>query len=159
MALPPHIDSFRKFNDAIPNDHLTASVAFGLFMQSERMWVDRQNPEPTETKCRNYHQSYLTDHEIGRYKQAAEHLLTEYANQIVETKRPEFLEQSLSNYKIAASEGHRGFRGWGTVEATVGALFWSIILVVFFVIVIFVRGGDIFETWRRAIGALSGNAS
>jgi hypothetical protein len=38
MALPPHVDSFKKFTPLIP-DHLTASIAFGLFMESEEVWV------------------------------------------------------------------------------------------------------------------------
>jgi hypothetical protein len=48
MPAPPHISSFKKFTNKIPSDHLRASVAFGLFMQSERSWVDKQNGEPNE---------------------------------------------------------------------------------------------------------------
>jgi hypothetical protein len=53
MPVPPHIPSFKKFVDKIPSDHLRASVAFGLFMQSERWWVDKQNGEPNEPRAAN----------------------------------------------------------------------------------------------------------
>jgi hypothetical protein len=152
MTLPPHIDSFKRFNELIPNDHLLASVAFGVFMQGERVWIDQQDPEPTEAKCRNYHHSYLTDHEIERYKQAAVDLLTNYANGVVGTTRSEFLEQSLSDYRNAAFKGHKRFRLWGIVEATGGAFLWSVILVVI-LLIIAIQGIDIFEIYRRATGS------
>ena len=146
MPLPPHIDSFKKFNLLIP-DNLIASVAFGLFLESERIWVDHQNPEPTEVRCRNYHRDYLNDHEIQRYRQKAADLLTNFGDHIVQEKRAEFLEQSLDAYRTAASNGHRGFRGWGIVEATLGAFVWSVLLIVLSIVA--VRSGiDLLEAYQ-----------
>jgi hypothetical protein len=45
-TLPPHVSSFEKFNDEIPNDELVALVAFGFFMESERQWIECQKVEP-----------------------------------------------------------------------------------------------------------------
>src|SRR5262249_11827892 len=104
-----------------------------------------------EAKCHRYHRSYLTDHEIGRYKSNAERLLTDFANAIVEKKRPDFLQQSLSDYKNAASRGHSSFRWWGVVEATGGALLWSLILIVV-LLIIANQGIDVIEIYRRATG-------
>jgi hypothetical protein len=150
MPLPVHALSFRRFSENIP-DHLTASVAFGLFMQSEGIWIAEQNPEPTETRCRNYHRNFLNEHEIQRYKQAAEVLLNNFANGVISTKREEFLTQALQQYQSSARVGHRGFRYWGIVEATIGALVWSILLIVVYVIVA-EHGIDILDLYRKATG-------
>jgi hypothetical protein len=153
MPLPPHIDSFKKFNTLIP-DHLTASIGFGLFMQSEEVWINQQSPEPTPVKCRNYHRDYLNDHEIQRYRQKAVDLLTNLTNGIVQQKRSEFLEQSLDAYRTAASNGHRGFRGWGIVEATLGAFVWAVLLIVLSIVA--VRSGiDLLEAYQKAAGTAS----
>jgi hypothetical protein len=152
MPLPPHIDSFQRFNEVIP-DHLVASVAFGLFMRSERIWADGQNPEPTETRCRNYHRDYLTNHEIVRYKQNAENLLTGFANGIVAAQQPAFLAQALAAYRRAAAVGHKGFRFWGIGEVAGGAFVWAILLIVLSIIAARV-GIDIFEAYKRAAGIM-----
>jgi hypothetical protein len=84
----------------------------------------------------------------------AEELLTDFANGIVEEKRPIFLEQSLAAYRDAASEGHRGFRGWGIIEATGGAFVWAILLIAATIVAARV-GIDIVETYQRAAGTYS----
>jgi hypothetical protein len=150
MPLPVHISSFRLFSESIP-DHLTASVAFGVFMQSEAIWIDEQNPQPTETRCRNYHRDFLNEHEIERYRQAAERLLNDFANRVISTKKEEFLTQALRQYQNSARVGHRGFRCWGIVEATIGALVWSILLIIIYIIVAN-RGIDILDVYRNAVG-------
>jgi hypothetical protein len=153
MPLPPHIDSFQKFNVLIP-DHLIASVAFGLFLESERIWVNQQSPEPTPGKCRNYHRYYLNDHQIQGFQQKAADLLANFSNGIVREKRAEFLEQSLDAYRTAASDGHRGFRGWGVVEATLGAFVWAVLLIVLSIVA--VRSGiDLLEAYQKAAGMAS----
>jgi hypothetical protein len=120
-------------------------------MQSEkRIWVDQQNPEPTETKCRNYHRDYLNPHEIGRYRQNAEIILNDFANGVVNTTREEFLAQALRQYRTSARVGHRGFRCWGIIEAIIGAFVWAILLVLIYIIV-GVLGIDIVEVLRKAV--------
>jgi hypothetical protein len=74
------------------------------------------------------------------------------ANGIVEAKRPEFLEQCLSDYRNAASEGHKKFKWCGVWEATGGAFVWSVLLIAFFVIIAIQGGADVIEICRKAVG-------
>jgi hypothetical protein len=56
--------------------------------------------------------------------------LKNFANDIIQEKQAEFVEQSLDAYRTGASSGHCGFRGWGIVEATLGAFVWALLLIV-----------------------------
>ncbi len=67
MPKPLHVSAFEHFNNNIDNP-IEAIVAFGLFMELERLWTQGETNEPTEAKYRGYHQIYLTPHETERYK-------------------------------------------------------------------------------------------
>jgi hypothetical protein len=119
---PPHVPSFQKFETKIPN-RLEASIAFGLFMESEKQWAAREG-SPSEAKYRNYQEALLTDHEIERYAKQAREFLADFGSDAVSQKRPEFLRASLRAYEAAAKKGHSRFRGFGILEAAIGALVW-----------------------------------
>ncbi len=149
MPTPIHVAAYELFNQHI-EDHLEASIAFTLFLVSEREWADGKNPTPTEAEYATFHSNYLIPHEIGRYHDAARRLLAEYGNTIVETKRQQFLENALAAYQASASRGHRSFRFWGVTEATLGALFWTVLLIVFSLLLAW-GGIDIFEYYHKAM--------
>jgi hypothetical protein len=121
MPAPPHIGSFQQFSERLPGDHLRASIAFGLFMQSEHKWVVGQNPEPNEAKCRNYHHDFLNNHEINRFIEEAGNRLNQFANAVVEQKRDAFLTETLKH--------HKRFRWKGALEALIGACAWTALLI------------------------------
>ena len=113
MPPPLHVTAFDAFNAQI-NDHLEASIAFALFLVSEREWARHQNPPPTDAQYEIFHQNYLTPHEIERYHQTAKQLLAEYGTSLIrlfEANRPD------------------RFRWWGILEAALGALAWTIFLI------------------------------
>jgi len=150
MPAPLHVAAFDAFNAQIA-DHLEASISFALFLVSEREWAATRNPPPDEAAYQTFHQNYLTAHEVARYQQTARELLAEFGTNIVEAKRIQFLESALAEYRSAAERGHRGFRVRGVWEATLGAFFWTILLIVFSVML--ARGGiDISDYYQRAAG-------
>ncbi|MEA2823482.1 MAG: hypothetical protein QOJ86_5486 [Bradyrhizobium sp.] len=124
---PPHVSSFQRFAEQIPN-HLEASIAFGLFMQSEAQWAAKAG-NPSDAKYRNYQAALLTDHEIERYAKQARDLLTYFGSEAISGKRAELLKENLERYEGAAGKGHSRFRGWGVIEATLGAFLWTCILI------------------------------
>jgi hypothetical protein len=135
---PPHIRSFKEFSDRIPNNDVLAAVAFGVFMHSERRWVDQQTAEPNAVKCDNYHHDFVNNHEIERYRQNAENLLAQYANGIIDRQRSELLRE------------HKGFRWWGVFEAMAGAFCWTVLLIVISLILVYSEI-DIFSAYQRAV--------
>jgi len=112
MPSPPHVAAFQKFADQIPN-HLEACIAFGLFMESERIWAANQG-SLTEAKYRNYQEALLNHHEIERYAIQASEFLSKFGNDAVASKREAFLQASLEQYKAASEKGHSTFRKWGS---------------------------------------------
>jgi hypothetical protein len=152
MPTPLHVTAFETFNSEIP-DHLEASIAFALFLVSEREWAATQNPPPSQAAYETFHQNYLTPHEILRYQQTARQLLAEYGTNIVAAARVEFLEAALGDYRTAAATGHRGFRGWGIWEAALGALAWTLFLIGASIILAWNRI-DIFEYYHTAVSVI-----
>jgi hypothetical protein len=142
---PPHVSTFQRFLGLIPS-HLEASIAFGLFMESENFWANRAG-DPSDVKYRNY-QKALTDHDIKRYEQEARQFLTDFANDAVAAKQVDFLVASLAAYEDVGREGHSKFRGWGVVEALAGAAGWTLILIVFWLVLKY-SGIDIVEVYHR----------
>jgi hypothetical protein len=145
---PPHASTFQRFAAQIPI-HLEASIAFGLFMESERIWAS-QIGNPSDGKYRNY-QEALTDHEIERYAQEARGFLANFGNDAVARKRPEFLQASLTAYEAAARRGHRGFRRYGIWEAFLGALAWTAFLIAISFLLKYV-GIDLIEIYQKVAG-------
>jgi hypothetical protein len=146
---PPHVASFKKFEARIPN-RLEASIAFGLFMESEKQWAEREG-SPSEAKYRNYQEALLTDYEIDRYARQAREFLADFGNEAVAKKRPELLQASLIAYEAAAREGHSRFRGFGILEALIGALVWTVALILFSFVLKY-SGIDVIEVLHKVVG-------
>lgn len=105
MPIPLHVAAFDLFGEHI-EDHLEASIAFALFLVSEREWATRRTPPPTEAEYATFHSNYLNAHEINRYHDAARQLLAEYGSTLVEATRKQFVEGALADYRAAAARGH-----------------------------------------------------
>jgi len=146
---PPHVSAFQKFAARIPN-RLEASLAFGLFMESESIWAARAG-NPSDLKYRNYQEALLTDHEIERYAKQAREFLSTFGSDAVAVKRSEFLRESLEQYESAARRGHRKFRGWGIVEAIIGALVWTLVLIAISFVLKY-AGIDLVEIYQKVVG-------
>lgn len=124
---PPHFTTSQRFNARI-GDQLEASVAFGLFMEAERIWAEREE-DPSDLKYRNYHQ-VLTEFDIDRWAENARIVLSRFGSQAVTARRAEILQESLQRYETAARTGHRGFRWYGVLEAAIGTLVWTLTLII-----------------------------
>lgn len=135
MPPPLHVTAFQAFNAQI-TDHLEASIAFALFLVSEREWASGQNPPPTDAQYQTFHQNYLSPHEIARYHQTAKQLLAEYGTNLVRL--------------FEANRADR-FRWRGIVEAALGALVWTVFLIGVSFILSYV-GVDIVEVYKRVSG-------
>jgi hypothetical protein len=130
---PPHVSSFQKFEAKIPN-RLEASIAFGLFMESEKQWAAGQG-SPSDARYSKNQETFLTDHEIERYaKQAREHL-ADFGNKAIASKRAEFLQEAFERHETAAARGHSAFRWFGVAEAAVGAFAWTLFLIILVAVV------------------------
>jgi hypothetical protein len=135
MPTPLHAAAFDAFNAQI-NDHLEASIAFALFLVSEREWASGQNPAPTDLQYQIFHQNYLTPHEIERYHQTAKQLLAEHATRLIrlfEATRPD------------------RFRLNGIFEAALGAFVWTVFLIVISFVLAY-AGVDILEIYKHVVG-------
>src|SRR5271157_3914678 len=108
MPKPLHVLAFEHFNNNNENQ-IEALVAFGLFMESERLWAQGTPSEPGEATYRTYHGMYLTPHETERYKQSAREVLTDLANEAIARAREDFLADALRRYKVVALTGHAKF--------------------------------------------------
>jgi hypothetical protein len=75
MPPPLHVAAREAFNTRI-NDHLEASIAFPLFLVSEQesaaKWEREHGAGWTDQQYRDFHNFYLTPHEIGRYQENSE---------------------------------------------------------------------------------------
>jgi hypothetical protein len=147
---PPHVSAFQKFAVRIPS-RLEASIAFGLFMESEGLWAATAG-SPSDAKYRNYQDALLTDHEIARYAREARNFLNNFGSDAVAAKRAEFLQESLERYEGAAQEGHSGFRWWGILEAALGALAWTVMLILGALVLRYGPGIDPVEIYHKVFG-------
>jgi hypothetical protein len=148
MAKPLYVAAFEHFKRS-NEDPLKAMVAFGLFVEAEHKWASSQQVWPTEAKYRHYHDCSLP-HTAANYANGADIVLLEFANEIVEQKREEFLAEALEAYRNKAAESHHSF--WkGVAEAATGALAWSLALIL--ASIIFHRLGiDVLEAYEKAAG-------
>ena len=137
MSLPLHVAARQAFNAQI-NDHIEASIAFSLFLVSEQEWATKWERErgsaPTDDQYRTFHDHYLTPHE--RYHQTAKQLLAEYGTNLL---------------RLFAQVQHGHFRWWGVGEAAIGALFWTLFLILMSVVLAY-SGIDIVEIFKRVSG-------
>jgi hypothetical protein len=146
---PPHVLTFQRFAAQIPNRQ-EASIAFGLFIKSEQMWADREG-NPSDQAYRKYERA-LTEHEIARYAQEARDELADFGTKAVAAKRAEILQESLEQYESAARRGHRRFRGYGIWEAFLGALAWTLALILFWIVLRYGPGIDPVEVYHKVFG-------
>ena len=147
MPAPLHVAALELFNEHI-EDRLEAAIAFALFLVSEREWANGRNPRPTEAEYARFHDNYLNPHEINRYHDAARQVLADYGSTLVDAAGHKFLERALANYRRAAARGHRGFRGWGIIEALAGAFLWTIVLIVISIVIKY-YGIDLIEVYHK----------
>jgi hypothetical protein len=146
-----HIAAFQKFFSATPS-HLEAVVAFGLFMESEQKWADLQSTPPDEETYKTYHGIYLTPHEIQGYLETAKALLAEFGDDMIREAEPKLLQSNLDAFLQAARGGDRKFRWAGVWEALVGALFWTVLLIL--AAVLTHRANiDLIEIYKKVSGA------
>jgi hypothetical protein len=154
MATPLHLTAFQHFYNATKS-HLEALVAYGLFTESETQWAQTKQSGPSRAQLDYYHQFGTSPYESAKFLSSAQKLLLDFANQIAETKRAQFLQEALREYEVEAGKGHSAFRGWGCVEgiigAFIGALLWSVFLIG--ATIIASRNGiDIVEVYQRLSG-------
>jgi hypothetical protein len=128
MAKPLHVQAFEQFKQKYDGDQLKALVAFGLFIESEYKWAKSQPLWPGDGKYKTYHQ-FQFPHQIDVYDESADRVLFDFVDSLVEDQRKEFLEAALAAFKVEAAKSHH--RWWhGVLEATGGALVWSVILII-----------------------------
>jgi hypothetical protein len=156
---PLHVSAFDKFASQITN-HIEASIAFGLFLESERAWADEwtrtSGATPTEKNYHSFHAACLTNHSIQGYAEGASRILNKYANETIEKTRPAFLTAALESYNSAASIGHSAWRWQGVFEAVLGAFVWTVVLIA--INIILVLGGiDLFEMNQKLMRAFHQN--
>jgi hypothetical protein len=143
----PSIDAFSLFNQHI-EDHIEASIAFALFLVSEREWANTKVPPLTEVELPTFRGTYLTALEINRYHDAARQLLAEYGNTLVEATRKQFVDAALAEYKAAAARGQRGFGRWGIIGALAGAFLGTVFVIVISIVIKY-YGIDLIEVYHR----------
>jgi hypothetical protein len=147
-ATAPHIASFRKFIARAPDDHVRASVAFGLFLQSEQYWVSTKGTEPDIKTCCKYHENYLNDFQIQQFFDNATEHLNQFSNAVVGKKQADLLQPILAEQKKFSwknvSEG---------VVAGIGAAGVWTVLLIFFSVVAQRNGIDLLEVYKGWAGS------
>jgi hypothetical protein len=148
MAKPLHVHAFEHFKNT-NEDPLKAFVSFGLFIEAEQKWAAAQDSWPTEGKYKHYYDCTLP-HQAHNYENGADEVLVQFANEVVEQEREEFLKAAMEQFKQEAAKSHNGF--WkGVAEATMGAFVWSVILIV--AALIAGRAGiDVLSVFEKAAG-------
>jgi hypothetical protein len=148
MAKPLYVDTFEHFKNN-HEDPLNAYVAFGLYIEAECRWASSQANWPDSKKYQTYFDCTIP-FSSAIHHDNADKVLVEFANNIVQEKQAAFLQSALDAYKIEAAKSHKGFLR-GVSEATVGALVWSVILIVT-TIISHRLGVDIVEAYQKASG-------
>jgi hypothetical protein len=148
MAKPLYVQAFEHFKDQ-NDDPLKAYVAYGLYIDAECKWAQAQATWPNTTKYRDWYECSVP-HSTEMHNERAIQVLLEFANNIVDQERAEFLSTSLEAYRQEASKSKRGFRR-GVLEATTGAFLYSVLLLIASLIIRW-QGIDVVEVFEK-IGA------
>ena len=90
----------------------------------------------TDDQYRSFHEFYLTAHEIERYHQTAKQLLAELWHEPP---------------SLFARVQHEHFRWWGIGEAAIGALFWTLFLILISFVLAY-SGIDLVEVFKHVSG-------
>jgi hypothetical protein len=148
MAKPLYVQAFEHFKDN-NNDPLKAYVAFGLYVDAECKWAASQPTWPANAKYKEWHDCSVP-YGTAAHNDKATDVLLEFANNIVEQERDEFLAAAIGAYKEEAAKSEKGF-GRGVLEALTGAALWTIILIgAAFILRWF--NPDIYEVLGRVLG-------
>ena len=138
MAKPSHVEAFDFISEG-NNDEIRDYIAFGIFMRSEKNWAQQKAPEPDDAAYRLYHHTLLNPYERERYREAATKVLSDFATTAISAEYNELLKH------------HRKFRGLGILEAVLGAIAWTVILIV--ITILAQRAGiDLLEVYKHAAG-------
>jgi hypothetical protein len=148
MAKPLYVQAFEHFTNN-NDDPLNAYVAFGLYIDAECKWAASQAAWPANAKYKEWFDCSVPHATAAHYEKATVVLL-EFANNIVEQERSEFLGTALDEYKAEAAKSERGI-WWGVLEAFTGAAFWTIFLIVVAFILKWFNP-DIYEVLGRVLG-------
>lgn len=148
MAKPLHILAFEQFQQKYDgDDKVKMFVAFGVFVESEYKWAAAES-WPSDARYRHYHDCSIP-HNMNMIDESADNVLREFVGDIVDGEKADFVHAALEAYKEEAAKSH----GWvrGILEATGGALLWSLILLAG---AIFAgrMGIDVVEVFQRAAG-------
>lgn len=148
MAKPLYVQAFEHFT-ANHDDPLQAYVAFALYIDAECRWAAKQENWPTGAKYRDWFECSVP-HTVTGHSDKAIAVLQEFAQNIVEQERVEFLSAALEDYKTEAAKSEKGF--WrGVSEALTGAFLWTLILIgAAFVLKWF--NPDIYDVLGRVLG-------
>jgi hypothetical protein len=126
MPKPLYVQSFEHFKDN-HDDTLQAYVAYGLYIDAECKWAASQPSWPTNAKYKEWFECSIPHATPNHYERATAVLL-EFANNIVERERAEFLISALEEFKAEAAKSEKGF--WrGVFEALTGAALWTALLI------------------------------
>lgn len=148
MAKPLYVQAFEHFKNNRDNP-LQAYVAFGLYIDAECKWAASQATWPANAKYREWFECYIP-HSTEAHNEQATEVLLEFANNIVEQERAEFLETAIEAYKEEAAKAEKGF--WrGVAEAFTGAALWTVFLIgMAFILKWF--NPDIYDVLGRVLG-------
>ena len=138
MPKPLHVTAFEHFKDKNPN-HLEAMIAFGLFIDAEQKWANGKRPHPESDDYQAYYDVSLSDTHSNFYMSSAREVLLRVSNDLVAAKQSELLAGALKEYQSEAGKDHQKFRINGVQEAIWGALGWTVILLVFSIILAWVN--------------------
>lgn len=148
MARPLYVEAFEHFKNN-NDDPLNAYVAFGLYIDAECKWAASQANWPTPSKYKEWFDCYIP-HSTASHNDRATEVLLEFANNIVDQEKAEFLEAALEAYREEASKSEKGF--WrGVIEALTGAALWTLFLIVAAFILKWFNP-DIYEVLGRVLG-------
>lgn len=148
MAKPLYVQAFEHFKNN-HDDPLNAYVAFGLYVDAEYKWAEAQQNWPTDRKYKDWYDCSVPHSAATHYEKATE-VLQEFANNIVEQERADFLQAALDSFLEEAGKAEKGF--WrGVAEAVTGALIYSGILIVASIIAQR-QGIDLVEIYGRLAG-------
>ena len=148
MAKPLYVQAFEHFKNN-HDDPLKAYVAFGLYIDAECKWAESQPAWPTERKYKDWFDCSVP-HSTDTHNEKASDVLQEFANNIVEQQKSEFLQDAVDAFMEEAGKSEKSF-GRGVSEALLGAFAYSVLLIVFSII-IQRQGIDLIEVYGRLIG-------
>lgn len=144
--LLPHHPAFEKLANSNA-DGLHKLVALGMYVQAECLWAKGMGRRPTSAEIANFHKNAAMEHTLKELQERAKLELEKFSSDIVRSHQHKFLDRAIKNASEAVHRSKKAFwRGVG--EAFVGALLWTLSLILFSVILQYV-GIDLFEVYEK----------